>query len=196
MFFGLTNSPATFQTMMNEIFQEELREGWVSIYMDDILIHMDSNRPRHRKCVHQILDKLKKHDLYLKPEKCLFKQEEMEFLGVVLKNGTIQMDPAKIKGIADWPRPNNVRDVRAFLGFTGFYRYFIPNYSKIACPLIDLTRKATPFHWEPPQVKAFETLKTIMCRKPILQQPNYDDPFSYSQMTRRTSWDPYSHRRE
>ena len=62
-------------------------------------------------------------------------------------------------------------------GFTGFYRYFIPNYSKIARPLIDLTRKAIPFHWEPPQVKAFETLKTIMCRKPILRQPNYDDPF-------------------
>ena len=177
MFFGLTNSPATFQTMMNEIFQEELREGWVSIYMDDILIHTDSDRPRHRKCVHRILDKLKKHDLYLKPEKCLFEQEEMEFLGVVLKNGTIQMDPTKIKGVADWPKPNNVRDVRAFLGFTGFYRYFIPNYSKIARPLIDLTRKATPFHWEPPQMKAFETLKTIMCRKPILRQPNYDDPF-------------------
>ena len=132
MFFGLTNSPATFQTMMNEIFQEELREGWVSIYMDDILIHTDSNLLRHRKCVHRILDKLKKHDLYLKPEKCLVEQEEMVFLGVVLKNGTIQMDPTKIKGVADWPRPNNVRDVRAFLGFTGFYRYFIPNYSKIA----------------------------------------------------------------
>ena len=162
---------------MNEIFQEELREGWVSIYMDDILVHTDSNRPNHRKCVHQILDKLRKHDLYLKPEKCLFEQEEMEFLGVVLKNGTIQMDPTKIKGVADWPKPNNVRDVRAFLGFTGFYRYFIPNYSKIARPLINLTRKATPFHWESPQMKEFETLKTIMCRKPILRQPNYDDPF-------------------
>ena len=177
IFFGLTNSPATFQTMMNEIFQEELREGWVSIYMDDILIHTDNNRPNHRKCVHRILDKLRKHDLYLKPEKCLFEQEEMEFLGVVLKNGTIQMDPTKIKGVADWPKPNNVRDVRAFLGFTGFYRYFIPNYSKIARPLIDLTRKATPFHWEPPQMKVFETLKTIMCQKPILRQPNYDNPF-------------------
>ena len=162
---------------MNEIFQEELREGWVSIYMDDILIHTDSNRPHHRKCVHRILDKLKKHDLYLKPEKCLFEQEEMEFLGVVLKNGTIQMDPTKIKGVADWPKPNNVRDVRAFLGFTGFYHYFIPNYSKIAHPLNDLTRKATSFCWEPPQMKAFKTLKTIMCQKPILRQPYYDNPF-------------------
>ena len=73
---------------MNEIFQEELREGWVSIYMDDILIHTNDNCANHRKCIHRILDKLRKHDLYLKPEKCLFEQKEMEFLGVVLKNGS------------------------------------------------------------------------------------------------------------
>ena len=87
------------------------------------------------------------------------------------------MDPAKIKGVADWPPPKTVKDVQAFLGFTGFYRYFIPNYSKTARPLIELTKKATPFHWHEAQHKAFETLKTIMCRKPILQQPNYEDPF-------------------
>jgi len=177
MFFGLTNSPATFQAMMNGIFATELREGWVSIYMDDILIHTDNNLANHRQCVHRILDKLKKHDLYLKPEKCLFEQKRVEFLGVILENGSIRMDPTKIKGVADWPRPNNVKDVRAFLGFTGFYRYFIPNYSKIARPLIDLTRKAIPFHWEEKQVWAFETLKTLMCKEPILRQPNYEDPF-------------------
>jgi hypothetical protein len=121
MFFGLTNSPATFQTMMNEIFITELREGWLSIYMDDILVHTDSNIDKHRKCIHRVLQKLKEHDLYLKPEKCQFEREEIEFLGVVLKGGTIQMDLAKVRGVADWPRPLNVRDVRAFLGFTGFY---------------------------------------------------------------------------
>jgi hypothetical protein len=94
----------------------------------------------------------------------------MEFLGVVLKKGTIQMDPTKIKGVADWPRPLTVKDVRAFLGFMGFYRYFIPNYSAIARPLIELTRKATPFHWEESQVKVFETLKSLMCTKPNLLQ--------------------------
>ena len=177
MFFGLTNSPATFQAMMNGIFAEELREGWVSIYMDDILVHMDGNRDQHRECVHQILEKLEKHDLYLKPEKCLFEEEQVEFLGMILKGGTIQMDPAKIKRVMDWPPPRTVKDVRAFLGFTGFYRYFIPNYSKIARPLIKLTKKATPFHWHEAQVKAFKTLKMIMCRKPILQQPKYEDPF-------------------
>ena len=73
--------------------------------------------------------------------------------------------------------PRNLRDVRAFLGFTGFYRYFIPHYSQIAHPLIELTRKTTPFHWEEPQIKAFETLKSLMCQRPILRQPQYDKPF-------------------
>jgi hypothetical protein len=145
--------------------------------MDDILIHTGDDPALHQECVHRILKKLGENDLYLKPEKCLFEEKRVEFLGVVLEKGTIRMDPAKIKGVADWPRPNNVKDVRAFLGFTGFYRYFIPNYSKIARPLIDLTRKATPFHWEDSQVQAFEMLKGIMCREPILRQPNYADPF-------------------
>ena len=101
----------------------------------------------------------------------------MEFLGVVLENGTIRMDPTKIKGVADWPLPQTVKDVRAFLGFTGFYRYFVPNYSMIARPLIELTKKAVPFHWETPQRKAFKMLKTLMCRRPILRQPNYKKLF-------------------
>ena len=108
MFFGLTNSPATFQTMMNAPFEEELWEGWLTIYMDDILIHMNDSLEDHRTKVHLILDKLAKHDLYLKPEKCLFEKEEVEFLGVVLKGGTVQMDPTKVKGVADWPPPRNL----------------------------------------------------------------------------------------
>ena len=145
--------------------------------MDDMLIHTKKDVQLHRKLVHHVLDKLRRHDLFLKPEKCLFEQSTMEFLGVVLENGTIRMDPTKVKGVADWPLPRTVKDVRAFLGFTGFYRYFVPNYSMIAQPLIELTKKAVPFHWEEPQVKAFETLKSLMCCRPILRQPNYKKPF-------------------
>ena len=177
MFFGLTNSPATFQTMMNAIFAQELREGWVTIYMDDILVHTADDLPLHRQRVHQILNKLQNHDLYLKPEKCLFEKREMEFSGVVLQNGQIHMDDAKLKGVADWPVPRSVKDIRAFLGFTGFYRYFVPHYSQIARPLIDLTCKAAVFHWGAPQTHAFETLKMLMCRRPVLHQPQYDKPF-------------------
>src|SRR5712672_974763 len=107
MFFGLTNSPATFQMMMNTIFEEELREGWLIIYMDDMLIATHDNPEFHRKCVHRILHKLLINDLYLKPQKCVFEQKQIEFLGVILQNGTIHMDPAKTQGVADWPRPTS-----------------------------------------------------------------------------------------
>ena len=177
MFSGLTNSPATFQTMMNSIFLEEVWEGWLTVYMGDMLIHTDNDVASHRKAVHRILDKIQKHDIFLKPEKCLFEQKRMDFLGVVLENGTIQMDPAKVQGVVDWPHPKSVRDVRAFLGFTGFYCYFVPNYSIITRPLIDLTKKATLFHWEARQETAFLTLKCHMCSKPVLRQPDYTQPF-------------------
>ena len=131
MFFGLTNSPATFQTMMNVIFAKEIAEGWLIIYMDNILVATKDDLQFHEKCVHQMLEKLKKHDLYLKPEKCVFKQQRIEFLGVILEGGMVQMDPVKVKGVADWPPPQNVTDICSFLGFTGFYHYFIPNYSLI-----------------------------------------------------------------
>ena len=178
MLLRLTNSPTTFQmTMINAIFEEELHEGWVLIYMDNILIHTDRDVDKHQECIHRILGKLKDNNLYLKLEKCLFEQDHVKFLGVVLHDGTIEMDPSKIEGMADWPRPQNIKDVLAFLGFTGFYHYFILNYSKIACPLINLTKKATTFHWEKPQIDTFKTLKMLKCRKPILRQPNYEDPF-------------------
>src|SRR5258708_24727847 len=87
------------------------------------------------------------------------------------------MDPKKIQNVADWSPPTTVTKVRQFLGFTGHYRYFIPNYSKIAQPLLDLMKKATPWHWDEAQFKAFETLKTLMCQKPVLLQPNFAKRF-------------------
>src|SRR5712671_4162745 len=144
--------------------------------MDDMLIATTDNPTLHTKYVHRILDKLEKHDLYLKPEKSVFAQRRIEFLGVILENNTIQMDPTKIKGVAEWPHPRNPTDVRSFLGFTGFYRYFIPNYSKVARPLLDLTKKATPWVWTAAQTTAFETWKKIMCSKPVLTQPQHDKP--------------------
>ena len=180
MFFGLTNSPATFQTMMNTIFAEELHKNWLTIYMDDILIHTTDDITAHREKVHKILHKLRQHDLYLKPEECQFEQKKVEFLGIILEKETVQMDPAKTKGLADWKTPQNLKDVHAFLGFTGFYRYFVLNYLKIARPLIELTKKAVPFHWSEAQSKVFETLKTLMCRCPVLKQPNYTKPFFLS----------------
>jgi reverse transcriptase-like protein len=154
MFFGLTNSPATFQMMMNTIFQKQVAQGWLSVYMDDIAIHTwcqpgemeEEHCKRHRMYIHLILEILEQHDLYLKPEKCTFEQKEINYLGVIVGEGTLRMDPKKIQGIVDWSPPTMVTEVRQFLGFTGYYRYFVPNYSKIARPLLNLTKKATSWH--------------------------------------------------
>jgi reverse transcriptase-like protein len=124
-----------------------------------------------------VLDILEQHNLYLKPKKCAFKQEEIDYLGVIIGQGTLKMDPKKIQGVVDWFPPTTVTEVRRFLGFTGYYQYFIPNYSKIARPLLDLMKKALTWHWGPEQMKAFETLKTLMCCRPVLIQPNFNKCF-------------------
>ena len=160
MFFGLTNSPATFQMMMNTIFRKEVAEGWMSVYMDDIAIHTrqrpnetdHQHRLRHKNLTHHVLDKLESEDLYLKPEKCSFKQEEIDYLGVIVGRGKLRMDPDKLKGVADWPIPRNPTEIRQFLGFTGYYRYFIPKYSEIVRLLLHLTKIMTKWHWETPQI--------------------------------------------
>jgi Reverse transcriptase (RNA-dependent DNA polymerase)/RNase H-like domain found in reverse transcriptase len=185
MFFGLTNSLATFQTMMNTLFSEEIALKWLTIYMDDMAIHTgrkpeetdEQHLLRHRAYIKIVLERLEKHDLYLKPEKCTFEQNSIEFLGVKVENRTVQMDDEKVHKVQQWLIPTNVTEIRKFLGFTGYYRYFIQNYSAIARPLLELTHKATPWHWTDRQQEAFETLRNKMCTKPILQQPDFSKKF-------------------
>jgi hypothetical protein len=156
MFFSLTNSPATFQMMMNMIFHKEVSQGWLSVYMDNIAIHTrrrpdemeERHQQRHREYTYHVLEKLEKHDLYLKPEKCEFARQEIEYLGVIIGQNKIRMDPGNLKGIADWPVPRNPTEVRQFLGFTRYYRYFVLNYSKIVQLLLDLTKKGLVWRWE------------------------------------------------
>ena len=147
MFFGLTNSPVTFQTMMDDIFQEEVAQGWLRIYMDDMIIATEDDETLHELRVDHILDKLEKYNLFLKPEKCKFHQQEVEYLGVIIGNGTVKMDPVKIQGIMEWPTPKMVKDVQSFLGFCNFYRMFIKDFSNIAHPLNNLTCKNEPWNW-------------------------------------------------
>jgi RNase H-like domain found in reverse transcriptase/Reverse transcriptase (RNA-dependent DNA polymerase)/Integrase zinc binding domain/Chromo (CHRromatin Organisation MOdifier) domain len=185
MFFGLTNSPATFQTMMNSIFSEEIAEKWLTVYMDDMAIHTRCNPEeteeqhvqRHRNYVKRILAKLMEHNLFLKPEKCSFEQPSIEFLGVRVMQGQVQMDDTKIEKVRNWKRPTNVTEVRKFLGFTGYYRYFIKDYSKLARPLLQLTHLSTPWTWGETEEEAFETLRKAMTDKPVLRQPDFTKPF-------------------
>jgi len=141
MFFGLTNSPATFQTMVNDELMEFIDRGEGSVYMDDIVIHTDGTKEEHEAIIHKWLAKLEKLSLFLKPSKCQFHQKEVEYLGMIVGNGNVHMDPVKVEGITQWLTPSCVKDVHSFLGFCNFYHTFIPDFSNIARPLNDLTCK-------------------------------------------------------
>src|SRR5258708_29309982 len=131
--------------MMNMMFRREIAQGWMSIYIDYMAIHTkrkpgeteEQHRHRHQAHIHYVLNILEKHDLYLKPKKCSFEQEEIDYLGVIVGRDKLKMDPQKLSGIADWPVPKNPTDVHSFLGFTSYYCYFVPKYSKITCPLLN-----------------------------------------------------------
>jgi hypothetical protein len=135
--FGLQNAPSVFLQMMNTQFADIIATRNDVIYMDDILVATRDNLEEHRQLVHQILARLQKLDLFLKPEKCIFKTRKVEFLGVMLQNGTVTMDPIKVAGVEEWKMPKTVKDIRKFLGFCNFYRRFIWGFSQIAKPLND-----------------------------------------------------------
>jgi hypothetical protein len=107
--------------MMNDLFWDEVNDGNIFIYMDDILIATTS-LAEHRPMVKQVLQKLQDANLFLKPKKCDFEQQEIEYLGLKIRPGQIAMDPVKVKGALDWPVPKCLRDICAFLSFAGFYR--------------------------------------------------------------------------
>ena len=144
--------------------------------MDDGVIHTkqrqneteEQHLSRHRKYVHEIFDTLAENDLYVKPEKCAFEQEEIEYLGVIVGKGRLCMDPKKLHAVLNYLTLRNATDIRAFLGFTGYYHYFVKNYSTIVRPLLALTRKSAIFHWGKEEQAAFNEIRTIMCKAPVL----------------------------
>jgi hypothetical protein len=144
MFFGLTNSPATFQTMMNDILHDLIMEGVVSVYLDDILIYTKTVE-EHRRITRLVLDRLRQHKLYLQADKCEFERTRIEYLGVIISHNQVEMDPVKVAGVADWPVPKTKKEVSSFLGFINFYRRFIKDFSHHAHPLFELTRKDAKF---------------------------------------------------
>ena len=182
MFFGLTNSPATFQTMMNHIFapiiaKHELLGTTIRVYMDDIAIATRTTVHGHTAAVSDVLQLAADHDLYFKPEKCIFHAPRIDYLGVILEKGVTRMDPVKIVGIKDWPTPVKVKDVRSFLGFCNFYRAFIRGFASIAKPLNALTKKDQEWNWTNECQRAFNTLKSCVTSKPILAHPKLDKQF-------------------
>jgi hypothetical protein len=117
MYFGLTNSPATFQTMMNEIFQDLITEGVVSVYLNDISIFTNLLEEHHR-ITHLVLHE---HKLYLRPEKCEFEKTKIKYLGIIISHNKVEMDPVRIARVADWLTPSNKKEVQSFVSFVNFY---------------------------------------------------------------------------
>ena len=165
--FGLTNAPATFQSYINNSLQEYL-DVFTTAYLDEVLIY-STTREEHRNHVNLVLDKLRNAGLQLDIEKCQFEAAEIKYLRLMISRRGISMDPMKIDCIKKWNTPVNVRDIQAFLGFANFSRRFIKEFSRIARPLINLTKKNVPWNWSSDSENAFEKIKSELIKSPILR---------------------------
>ncbi|KAI3744724.1 hypothetical protein L1987_57815 [Smallanthus sonchifolius] len=175
MTFGLTNAPAVFMDLMNRVCKPYL-DQFVIVFIDDILIY-SKNKEEHEEHLRLILELFKREQLYAKFSKCEFWIREVQFLGHVVNEKGIHVDPSKIEAIKNWAAPTTPTEVRQFLGLAGYYRRFIEGFSKIAQPLTALTQKRKAYNWGDNQESAFQHLKQKLCSAPILALPEGTDDF-------------------
>ncbi|KAK1561352.1 hypothetical protein QYE76_018192 [Lolium multiflorum] len=162
--FGLSNAPSTFMRLMNHILRPLIGKS-VVVYFDDILIY-SKNLEDHVQHVREVLCILRHEKLFANLPKCHFAQNKLVFLGFVVSANGIEVDSSKVEAIHNWPTPTNVGQVRSFHGLAGFYRRFVKDFSTIACPLNELTKKNVPFVWGKAQQKAFDELKKRLTEVP------------------------------
>ncbi|KAJ1704357.1 hypothetical protein LUZ63_004136 [Rhynchospora breviuscula] len=172
--FGLCNAPSTFQALMNEVFQPLLRK-FIVIFFYDILIYSCSLEA-HLQHLHQVFQILHDNQLFVKSSKCTFAASEIAFLGHIISAVGVAANPSKLSAVSAWPPPNNQRQLRSFLGLTGYYRHFVSHYASIAAPLTDLLTK-DGFHWSHKEQEAFEQLKMAIMTAPVLSLPDFNRPF-------------------
>jgi hypothetical protein len=172
--FGLSNAPATFQALMNDIFKNYLR-NFVLVFFDDILVY-SPDLQTHLSHLSTVLHLLRANNLYAKQSKCVFAVPQVEYLGHVISGQGVATDPKKIAAIAAWQSPASVTQLRSFLGLSGYYRRFISGYSLICRPLHDLLKKGL-YTWQPEHENAFQTLKQALTTAPVLALPNFSEPF-------------------
>ncbi|WVZ71456.1 hypothetical protein U9M48_020042 [Paspalum notatum var. saurae] len=175
MSFGLTNAPAFFMYMMNSVFMNEL-DKFVVVFIDDILIY-SKNEKEHEEHLRVVLTRLREHKLYAKFSKCAFWLKEVGFLGHILSEKGVAVDPSKVKDVLNWKQPETVTEIRSFLGLAGYYCRFIKDFSKIAKPMTSLTKKNAKFVWGPKCEDGFRKLKKLLTTAPVLAQPDVTKPF-------------------
>ncbi|KAL0537104.1 hypothetical protein IC582_026074 [Cucumis melo] len=175
MSFGLTNAPAVFMDWMNRVFREFL-DTFVIVFIDDILIY-SKTEAEHEEHLRIVLQTLRDNKLYAKFSKCEFWLKQVSFLGHVVSKAGVSVDPAKIEAVTDWTRPSTVSEVRSFLGLAGYYRRFVENFSRIATPLTQLTRKGAPFVWSKACEDSFQNLKQKLVTAPVLTVPDGSGSF-------------------
>jgi hypothetical protein len=173
--FGLTNAPATFQAVMNDVLKPLIGKC-VLVYMDDILVY-SKNEHEHAEHLRQVLQLLREHHLYCKLKKCSFFQREVSFLGHLVSGEGIRADPQKVHAVQSWPAPRNIHELRCFLGLTNYFRKFILGYSVMARTLMDLLKQDVKWAWTQERQAAFQNLKTALTTAPVLQIPDFTKPF-------------------
>ena len=172
--FGLTNAPSTFQASMNMILRPFLRK-FVVICFDDILVY-SSSMITHLDHLRVVLQTLKDNQFFVKRGKCSFGQPSLEYLGHMVSAEGVSMDYKKIQAMLDWPAPKNVKELRGFLGLTGYYRLFVKGYVSVAAPLTNLL-KLNAYQWSNSTQQAFQKLKATMSSTPVLRLPNFEQEF-------------------
>jgi hypothetical protein len=173
--FGLTNAPATFMCLMNNVLNKFLDKS-VLVFIDDILIY-SKNRGEHEEHLRLVLQVLREHHLYVKFSKCDLFHKKVHYLSHVISKEGVVVDPENIISIMEWPTPKDVYDIRSFMGPAGYYRKFIKGFSSIGYPIISLQKKGIKFIWTSKCEEIFQEMKYLLTHAPMLKIADPDNDF-------------------